>query len=102
LIVGDVSTHGKGTVQNLNSLTNLVPIAELATNDPGELKITISKFYRVSGASTQLKGVMPDIVLPSVWNYATNIGESALENPLPWDTIRGAQYQKLNLVEPCL
>jgi carboxyl-terminal processing protease len=101
LIVGDVSTHGKGTVQNLNSL-RAFPGLTRATNDPGALKITIRKFYRAGGASTQLKGVMPDIVLPSVLNYSKDIGEIALENPLAWDTIPSARFDKLNLVEPCL
>jgi carboxyl-terminal processing protease len=105
LIVGDTSTHGKGTVQNLNPLRALpfdwsVPIS--ATNDPGAIKITIRKFYRVSGASTQFKGVTPDIVLPDVLNYSTLIGESALDNALPWDTIRPVKYDNLNLVQPYL
>jgi carboxyl-terminal processing protease len=103
VVVGDISTHGKGTVQNLNPLRFWVkPATETATNDPGQLKITIQKFYRASGASTQLKGVMPDIVLPSVLNYSKDIGEAALENPLAWDTIPGAKFEKVNLVEPCL
>ena len=103
LVVGDISTHGKGTVQNLNPLRFWVkPAQATATNDPGQLKITIQKFYRASGASTQLKGVMPDIVLPSVMNYSKDIGEAAQENPLEWDTITGAIFQKLNLVAPCL
>jgi carboxyl-terminal processing protease len=105
LIVGDTSTHGKGTVQNLNPLRSLpfvwsVPIS--ATNDPGAIKITIRKFYRVSGASTQFKGVIPDIILPDVLNYSTFVGESSLENPLPWDTIRPVKYDNLNLVQPYL
>ena len=103
LIVGDISTHGKGTVQNLNPLRPFVwPATVSATNDPGTVKITIRKFYRVSGASTQLKGVTPDIVLPDVLNYSTEIGETALENPLPWDTIPSVNYNKLNLVQPYL
>jgi len=69
---------------------------------PGAIKITIRKFYRISGASTQLKGVEPDIVLPSVLNYSTQIGETSLENPLPWDTIQPVNYEKLNLVRPYL
>ncbi len=101
LIVGDIATHGKGTVQNLNPLRFYKPTAT-ATNDPGQVKITIQKFYRPSGASTQLKGVMPDIVLPSVFNYSKDIGEDALEYPLPWDTIPSARFDKLNLVAPCL
>jgi carboxyl-terminal processing protease len=99
LIVGDSSTHGKGTVQNLNPLKPFMPGV---TNDPGTIKITIRKFYRVSGASTQLKGVMPDMVLPDVLDYSDQVGEVALENPLPWDTIQPANYTKYNLVQPYL
>jgi carboxyl-terminal processing protease len=99
LIVGDTSTHGKGTVQNLNPLK---PFMINSTNDPGALKITIRKFYRVSGASTQLKGVVPDIVLPDVLNFSTLIGETSLDNPLAWDTIQPANYAKVNLVQPYL
>jgi carboxyl-terminal processing protease len=76
-------------------------LASNSTNNPGALKVTIRKFYRASGSSTQLKGVTPDIVLPSVYNYA-EVGETALENPLPWDTIAGARYEKLNRVQPLL
>ena len=102
-VVGDISTFGKGTVQNLNPLRPFVwPATASATNDPGTVKITIRKFYRVSGASTQLKGVMPDLVLPDVLNYSTQFGESSLENPLPWDTIPSVNYAKLNLVQPYL
>ncbi len=98
LIVGDISTFGKGTVQNLNPLRPFVwPANPSATNDPGTVKITIRKFYRISGASTQLKGVLSDIVLPDLLNYSTQFGESSLENPLPWDTIPSADYDKLNL-----
>ena len=103
LIVGNSSTHGKGTVQNINPLRPFVrPVNASATNDPGQIKITIRKFYRISGASTQLKGVEPDIVLPSVLNYSTQVGETALENPLPWDTIQPVKYEKFNLVSPYL
>ncbi len=102
LVVGDISTFGKGTVQNLNPLRPFWPKTASATNDPGTVKITIRKFYRVSGASTQLKGVMPDIVLPDHLNYSTQLGESSLDNPLPWDTISSANYSKLNLVQPYL
>ena len=108
IIVGDISTHGKGTVQNLNPMKPFVwPANASATNDPGTVKITIRKFYRVSGASTQLKGVVPDIILPDVLSYSDEVGETALENPLPWDTIPtdnipNAKYDKLNLVEPYL
>jgi len=102
LIVGDISTHGKGTVQNLNPLKPYMLSNSGGSNDPGTIKITIRKFYRVSGASTQLKGVEPDLVLPDVLNYSTLVGEVALENPLPWDTIQPASYDKFNLVQPYL
>jgi len=102
LVVGDSSTHGKGTVQ---SLLDLKPIMRrsgiLMTNDPGAVKVTIRKFYRASGASTQLKGVVPDIVLPSVNNHI-EVGEASLDNPLEWDTIPAASHDRLNRVEPYL
>ncbi len=73
LVIGG-QTFGKGTVQALHAL------------DRGQLKLTQSKFYRISGASTQNKGVMPDVSYPSIYD-ADEIGESALPNALPWDTI---------------
>jgi carboxyl-terminal processing protease len=95
IVVGDTSTHGKGTVQQPKPLESLVwP----ATNDPGVIKITIAKFYRINGASTQLKGVVPDIVLPDILNYSDEVGETSLEYPLPWDTIQTPDYDKLGLV----
>jgi len=101
LIVGDSSTHGKGTVQSLIKLDPYIRPFSRSTNSPGAVKLTIRKFYRASGSSTQLKGVVPDIVLPSVNNVA-EVGESSLENPLPWDTIKSASFEKLNLVQPIL
>lgn len=99
LVVGDSSTHGKGTVQSLIQLKPYMRQFGLgAKDDPGALKITIRKFYRASGASTQLKGVTPDIILPSVNNFL-EVGESSLDNPLKWDTITPASYEKLGLVE---
>ena len=103
LIVGDTSTYGKGTVQDLNPLRPFIWSAnESASNDPGTVKITIRKFYRISGASTQLRGVVPDLVLPDALSYSTDIGENSLPNALPWDTITNADYDPLNLVAPCL
>jgi carboxyl-terminal processing protease len=101
LVVGDISTFGKGTVQDLHQLYPFIwSPSKNVTNDPGTVKISIRKFYRVSGASTQLKGVVPDIVLPDIFNYSTEFGfgETTLDNPLPWDTIPSADYDKLNLV----
>ncbi|HTB83002.1 MAG TPA: carboxy terminal-processing peptidase [Candidatus Sulfotelmatobacter sp.] len=103
IIVGDTSTHGKGTVQQLQPLRPFVwPATASATNDPGILKITKGKFYRISGGSTQMKGVASDIVLPDIWNYSTLVGESALDNAMEWDTIAPCDYDKLNLVQPFL
>jgi carboxyl-terminal processing protease len=101
VIVGDVSTHGKGTVQSLNQLKQFPQFIN-STNDPGELKITIRKFYRITGGSTQLKGVTPDIVLPDLANYYTEAGESNLDNPLPYDKIEPANFEKMGLVAPFL
>jgi len=74
----------------------------MVTNDPGALKVTIKKFYRAGGASTQLKGVTPDIILPSVLNESKDIGEGALDSALAWDTISSAKFEPLNLVQPYL
>ena len=96
LIVGDSSTHGKGTVQQVVELEEYTRIP-----NPGAVKVTIQKFYRPNGASTQLNGVTPDIVLPSVLNYA-EVGESALPNPVPGDSTGRANYTSLNRVAPFL
>ncbi|HEY1173527.1 MAG TPA: carboxy terminal-processing peptidase [Verrucomicrobiae bacterium] len=98
LIVGDSSTHGKGTVQTLMELSRFLRTPEF---NPGAVKVTIRKFYRPSGASTQRRGVVPDIVLPSVNNHA-EVGEGALENALPWDTIEAAEFRPVNRVAPYL
>lgn len=103
VVVGDIATHGKGTVQSLNQLRNFPQLQNLeATPDPGALKFTIRKFYRANGRSTQFEGVTPDIVLPSVFNHSKDIGEKALDYALPCDTIESAKYEKLNLTTPFL
>ncbi len=100
LVVGDTNTHGKGTVQTIYEL-NRVP-GRFPTNvNLGALKVTIRKFYRANGESTQLRGVQPDIVLPSVANYM-EVGEASLDYPLPWDTIESARFDKLDRVRPYL
>jgi carboxyl-terminal processing protease len=98
LVVGDSSTHGKGTVQTVQELNSFF---SRFTVNPGAAKITIRKFYRASGASTQLKGVTPDLVLQSVNNHL-DVGEGSLTNALGWDTIASAGYERLNLVQPML
>ena len=82
ILVGDTTTFGKGTVQNIVNLSR----------ETGALKITIAQFYRVSGASTQNKGVKTHITLPSL-NNVRKVGESTLENALPWKAIDPALYR---------
>jgi carboxyl-terminal processing protease len=100
VIVGDSSTFGKGTVQNIVPLARFMDQAGLDhVYDPGALKVTIRKFYRPSGASTQLRGVAADIVLPSTSDFS-DVSEGALKDPLPWDAVPSAPYEKLNRVHP--
>jgi carboxyl-terminal processing protease len=91
VIVGDSSTHGKGTVQTVLELRNLVP--QLARNGAksGATKLTVQKFYLPNGASTQLKGIVPDIILPSIEDYLP-IGESDLPHALEWDSIPSSRF----------
>ena len=99
VVVGDASTHGKGTVQSLLRLSPLV--RPHTTNDLGSLKYTIRKFYRVTGLSTQREGVTPDIVLPSINSY-TDTGEAAMPNALPGGEIPKADYKAANVVSNSL
>jgi len=80
LIVGSQS-YGKGTVQAMSELSS------------GLLKLTVSKFYRVSGGSTQHRGIIPDITYPSMFD-SNEIGESHLDSPLPWDQIHPVPHQQ--------
>ncbi len=88
IIVGDTTTHGKGTVQNVMPVSDPdVRIRLFRTNaDLGALKLTIQQFYRVNGDSTQNRGVRSDIVLPSRLDHM-DLGESFLDNALPFDSI---------------
>jgi len=92
-IVGQ-RTFGKGTVQNLISLDRW-------TQKPveGQLTVTIGKFYRVTGESTQHRGVEPDITLPSAIDM-NEVGESSLDAALPWDRIAPATFQHFNAAKP--
>ncbi|MCB8888641.1 carboxy terminal-processing peptidase [Vreelandella malpeensis] len=80
LVVG-TTTFGKGTVQTLNELSH------------GQIKLTRAKFYRISGESTQNRGVEPDITFPSLID-PERIGESSLDNALAWDTVQNVQYRR--------
>ncbi len=88
VIVGDTSTFGKGTVQQPMDIGRMLPL--FAVRDKaGYLKVTIQKFYRPSGSSTQMDGVVPNVVLPSIMD-ALDVGEAHLDNALPHDRIRPA------------
>ena len=90
LIVGDKSSFGKGTVQTILPVERYMPFFS-DKKGAGDLKVTIQKFYRIAGGSTQLKGVEADIPLPSIRDVL-DIGESSSENPLPYDTIPARKY----------
>lgn len=98
LVVGDASTYGKGTVQTVLGMGSVMARLGMQTPaDPGSVHLTIQMFYRPSGASTQLRGVTPSIVLPSLTNVL-NVGERSMDNPLPWDRIPAARYTKVNRI----
>ncbi|MBX2971368.1 MAG: carboxy terminal-processing peptidase [Cyclobacteriaceae bacterium] len=88
VVVGE-SSYGKGTVQTMVELDRFVQDKDQA----GSLKLTVQKFYRVNGSSTQHKGVTPDIKLPSALD-PDQFGESSSPAALPWDEIRGTLYQR--------
>ncbi|OYU96341.1 MAG: tail-specific protease [Bacteroidetes bacterium B1(2017)] len=91
LVIGE-KTYGKGTVQNLLDLNSFV---EIDGKKLGQLKLTIAKFYRISGGSTQFKGVIPDIEFPSIYSDK-EFGEEASEFALPYDEIAPQNYSSLN------
>jgi carboxyl-terminal processing protease len=94
VIVGGAHTHGKGTVQTLIDMNENIPLLHLKKyEDLGALKVTIQKFYRVNGGSTQYKGVEPDIVLPSLFQHLES-GEQYLDNSLPWDQVAPVPFKK--------
>jgi carboxyl-terminal processing protease len=100
-IVMGSTTYGKGTVQQVFDLDNAVNAQAAALKPLGSLKLTIQKFYRVSGGSTQFKGVTPDITLPdALTSYAK--GEQESEYPLPWDEIAPAKYTPANTLPASL
>jgi carboxyl-terminal processing protease len=89
IVLGD-PTFGKGTVQTLIDLNRFLPEA---MGPAGQLKITVAKFYRINGSSTQHRGVIPDIFLPSAFD-SHEVGESAQDNALPWDEIDPTRYRR--------
>lgn len=96
IIVGEKSTHGKGTVQAVVELGKFLQRPDQTQPKAGAMKLTIQKFYLPNGHSTQNRGVIPDISIPSPLDYM-KIGESDLPNPLPWDEINPARFEPLAL-----
>jgi carboxyl-terminal processing protease len=95
LLVGDTSTYGKGTVQTIVDLDSQVradPPPKL-----GALKLTIQQFYRVNGDSTQVRGVISDVILPSLTEQLTT-GEKEQDHALPFDKVKAAEHEELGLV----
>jgi carboxyl-terminal processing protease len=97
LVVGDTSTHGKGTVQTMLNLLEILMQTRDAGPDLGALKITVSQFYRPNGDSTQKRGVLSDIVLPSITDHM-DITESDLEYPVEFDRVPKARYSEMSLI----
>lgn len=94
IIVGGDFSHGKGTVQAVLDL-NRGPLVSIFGETMGALKVTIQKFYRVTGASTQYKGITPDLILPDIYSYVES-REKDLEYSLPWDQIQAKPFAKWN------
>jgi len=92
IIIGE-PTFGKGTVQTLIDLNRFVSNQK---DDFGRLRLTVAEFFRISGGSTQLRGVVPDIAFPTL-SDSDNHGERALDNPLPWVKIGAADYARVSL-----
>ena len=92
VIIGGKQTYGKGTVQNVLPINRFY---EKYPSDLGALKMTIQKFYRINGGSTQIEGVYSDISLPSRYSYM-KFGERDLNGALPWDKVQQANYQPTN------
>jgi carboxyl-terminal processing protease len=91
IVIGSKQTYGKGTVQNVIALNKYYNYPD----DLGAVKLTIQKFYRINGGSTQLEGVHPDIKIPSKYSYV-EIGERDQPNPLGWDKIKQASYSEMD------
>jgi carboxyl-terminal processing protease len=100
VIMGGEHTHGKGTVQSIIPLDERIPFQNMDKYKTlGALRVTIQKFYRISGESTQYKGVHPDIVLPDRWKNLKS-GEQHLDFALPWDRIDPSPYTKWSMLQP--
>ncbi|MCF7567611.1 carboxy terminal-processing peptidase [Sabulilitoribacter arenilitoris] len=89
IVIGSKQTYGKGTVQNVVNLNNVV--RNSSSGDLGSLALTTQKYYRINGGSVQLEGVKSDVTVPGRFSFI-DVGEKDKENPLPWDEIDAAYY----------
>ncbi|HEV7231447.1 MAG TPA: carboxy terminal-processing peptidase [Bacteroidia bacterium] len=96
IIMGSSSTFGKGTVQQFADLDEYLSSNFASYRPLGSVKVTRSKFYRINGGATQLKGVVPDIILPDRYMYL-DLGERELDYPMKWDEISKAPYNTWKL-----
>ncbi|MGD9873153.1 MAG: carboxy terminal-processing peptidase [Kiritimatiellia bacterium] len=94
VVVGDLKTHGKGTVQSLIELQRSKP-------ELGTLKLTTASFYRIGGGSTQIEGVRTDIEIPSMLDYL-EVGEEYLPHALPWSLIKPANFSRFDHLQNIL
>jgi carboxyl-terminal processing protease len=101
VVVGDQRSFGKGTVQTLLDVGKFMPLFQDQGAKAGSLKLTIQKFYRVSGGSTQHRGVLSDIVLPSPTD-TPEIGESSLPNPLAYDEVDPQPVNRFSFTAPLI
>ena len=98
IVVGDSSTHGKGTVQNLIDLNQeIFQVAEPTDRIFGAFKVTMQQFYRPQGDSTQKRGVLADLVMPSITDHM-DVSESDLDHAMDFDKVPSARFSPLNLV----
>ena len=98
VIVGTYRTHGKGTVQQVQSLSRIGLFKDRNDIKPGQVKYTMAKFYRINGGSTQKKGVVPDVVFPSYSEFDDH-GEATLRNVLKWDEIKNLNVEENETVK---
>lgn len=99
IIVGDQSTHGKGTVQTVAALNDFLKLPESKGEIAGAMKLTVQQFYLPDGTSTQERGIIPDISLPSLNDYI-EIGEKTLPHALPWSKIDAVDFSPLHDLSP--
>ena len=100
LVIGDTTTHGKGTVQSLRNLSEVLAGRQGVPCLHGALKITTAQFYRPNGDSTQKRGVLSDLVLPSITDNMEGIAEADLDFPVEFDRVRRAAFTPVATISP--